>query len=290
MAKKDKAAGASGGASGSVRDALRVTADGPASVPTDATPVGPTSKAEAAERLASIGTELHDLQEALYAESARSVLLVLQGMDTSGKGGTIEHVVGLMNPQGVRIASFKAPTKAELRHDFLWRVRRQLPVAGQIGVFDRSHYEDVLVVRVNELVAEDVWRDRYEQINEFEAEVAAAGATVVKCFLHISADEQKERLLARLDDPAKQWKYNPGDVDVRTRWSAYQQAYADALTSCHTDIAPWYVIPADRKWYRNWAVASLLLETLRELAPVVPGPTYDVTAERARLTEADPIS
>lgn len=285
MAKKDKAATASG----SARDALRLTADGPASVAADATPVGPSSKAKAAERLAAIGTELHELQEALYAESARSVLLVLQGMDTSGKGGTIEHVVGLMNPQGVRIASFKRPTKTELRHDFLWRIRRQLPIAGQVGVFDRSHYEDVLVVRVNEIVAEDVWQARYERINEFEAEVAAAGTTVVKCFLHISPDEQKERLLARLDDPAKQWKYNPGDVDVRARWSAYQEAYADALTRCHADVAPWYVIPADRKWYRNWAVASLLLETLRELAPVTPGPTYDVATERARLTEADPI-
>ena len=157
------------------------------------------------------------------------MLLVLQGMDTSGKGGVIEHVAGLVNPQGLHIASFKKPTPEELAHDFLWRIRKQVPAAGMIGVFDRSHYEDVLVVRVNGLVPEQEWRARYGAIRDFEAELAAAGVTIVKCMLHISPEEQQERLLARLDDPAKRWKYNPGDVDVRGRWADYRAAYTDAL-------------------------------------------------------------
>jgi PPK2 family polyphosphate:nucleotide phosphotransferase len=204
-------------------------------------------------------------------------------MDTSGKGGVIEHVAGLVNPQGLHIAAFKRPTQEELRHDFLWRIRKQLPAPGRIGVFDRSHYEDVLVVRVDGLVREPVWRDRYRIINEFEAEVAARGTTIVKCMLHISPEEQAERLLARLDDPNKRWKYNPGDLDARAKWPAYQQAYTDALRECDSDAAPWYVIPADRKWYRDWAVTSLLVETLSELNPTFPVATIDVDVERARL-------
>lgn len=201
----------------------------------------------------------------------------------------IEHAAGLVNRQGLQIASFKKPTAEELAHDFLWRIRKQVPVPGKIGVFDRSHYEDVLVVRVNELIAESEWRARYAAIRDFEAELAAGGVTIVKCLLHISPEEQQERLLARLDDPAKRWKYNPGDVDVRARWHDYRAAYTDAVRETDTDAAPWYVVPSDRKWYRNWAVAALLAETLAELAPQFPAPDYDVATERRRV-EASTIS
>ncbi|MGQ0837862.1 PPK2 family polyphosphate kinase [Actinokineospora sp.] len=276
-----------------VRDALRVRPGGSRPAPRDL-PVGPATKAEAAEQLADIGARLAATQEALWAEGvfgggSRGVLLVLQGMDTSGKGGTIKHVCGLVNPQGLRISSFKKPTRAELRHDFLWRIRRQVPTPGLIGVFDRSHYEDVLIARVEELVPAATWEARYDLINEFEAELTARGTTVVKCFLHISPEEQRERLIARLKDPAKQWKYNPGDLAARSKWSHYQEAYAAALDRCSTDAAPWYTVPADRKWYRNWVVANLLLETLTELDPTLPEPDFDVPTELARITDADPL-
>ena len=188
-----------------------------------------------------------------------------------------------MNPQGLHIASFKKPSPEELAHDFLWRIRRRVPAPGLIGVFDRSHYEDVLVVRVDGLVPEKEWRARYAAIRDFEAELAGSGVTVVKAMLHISPQEQQARLLARLDDPAKRWKYNPGDLDVRARWADYRAAYTDALRETDTDAAPWYVVPADRKWYRNWAVAALLAETLDQLAPQYPAPDFDVVAERARV-------
>ncbi|HEV8561089.1 MAG TPA: PPK2 family polyphosphate kinase [Actinophytocola sp.] len=272
----------------SVRDALRVP-PGAAGVPLEpgSRPVGPRARADGAEAMAATGARLAELQEALYAEGVtgghRSVLLVLQGMDTCGKDGTIKHVCGQVNPQGLHIAAFKKPTKAELRHHFLWRIRRRAPAPGMIGVFNRSHYEDVLVARVNALVPEHVWQGRYDEINEFEAELTAAGTTIVKCFLHISAEEQKERLIARLRDPAKQWKYSPDDLDARDHWAEYQEAYAAALARCSTVDAPWYVIPADRKWYRNWAVSNLLLETLEELKPQTPTPGFDPQAELARL-------
>jgi PPK2 family polyphosphate:nucleotide phosphotransferase len=252
-----------------------------------ARPLGPQDKAAAAEEMVDLGGRLDHLQEALYAEATaggrRAVLLVLQGMDTSGKGGVIRHVGGLVNPQGLHIATFKKPTDEELEHHFLWRVRRQVPVPGRIGIFDRSHYEDVLVARVDELVPRDVWRHRYVEITEFEAELAAQGVTILKCMLHISAKEQAERLIGRLDDPAKRWKYNPGDIDARAKWPAYQEAYAEALRRTDTDSAPWYVIPSDRKWYRNWATAALLAETLADMYPQFPQPDFDVDAERARL-------
>lgn len=258
-----------------------------------AMPIGPRSKASAGSEMEQFAAELDPLQEALYAEGLgggrRRMLLVLQGMDTSGKGGVIRHVAGMSNPLGLQIASFKRPTPEELRHHFLWRVERQVPVPGRIGVFDRSHYEDVLVVRVERLVPEAEWRKRFDEINVFEAGLAESGVTMIKCFLHISADEQRERLLARLDNPAKRWKYNPADLDARAKWSEYQRAYADALQQCGTEPAPWYIIPSDRKWYRNWAVARLLLETLQDLAPRFPEPEYDVTAERARVLAADPL-
>jgi PPK2 family polyphosphate:nucleotide phosphotransferase len=250
-------------------------------------PVGPRDKDDAAEAMVELADRLDDLQEALFAEATgggrRSLLLVLQGMDTSGKGGVIRHVAGLVNPQGLQIASFKRPTPEELALDFLWRIRKQLPVPGRIGVFDRSHYEDVLVVRVDGLVPEPVWRERYRTIRDFEAELSAQGTTVVKCMLHISPKEQAERLLARLDEEDKLWKYNPGDLDARAKWPAYQQAYTDALRDTDTDVAPWYVIPADRKWYRDWAIASILVETLQEMDPRYPVTDVDVDAERARI-------
>jgi PPK2 family polyphosphate:nucleotide phosphotransferase len=248
-----------------------------------ARPVGPRDKDAAAREIAELGPRLDGLQERLYAEGTRAVLLVLQGMDTSGKGGVIRHVTGLVNPQGLRITSFKKPTEAERAEHWLDRIRRALPKPGQIGVFDRSHYEDVLVVRVDELVPEDVWRPRYDEIVAFEKELAEAGVTILKCMLHLSPQEQAERLLARLDDPTKHWKYNPGDVDARAKWPRYQEAYAEALRRCDADHAPWYVVPADRKWYRNWVVAALLAETLAELDPRYPPADFDVDAERARV-------
>jgi PPK2 family polyphosphate:nucleotide phosphotransferase len=274
----------------SVRETFRVPAEPDLSaVDPRGRPIGPKDKSAAEECMADLGARLDRLQEALYAEAAgggrRALLLVLQGMDTSGKGGVIRHVGGLVNPMGLHIAAFKKPTPEELQHHFLWRVRRQVPRPGLIGLFDRSHYEDVLVPRVEGLISEDALRQRYEEINAFEAELVAQGVTVMKCMLHISPQEQAERLLARLDDPTKRWKYNPGDLDARVKWREYQQAYTDALRHCDSDAAPWYVVPSDRKWYRNWAVASLLAETLTELDPQFPQPNIDIDidAERARI-------
>jgi PPK2 family polyphosphate:nucleotide phosphotransferase len=275
-----------------VRETFRVPADLASAVDLAAIdprgrPVGPGDKTQAAEAMKELDDRLDDLQEALYAEATtggpRAVLLVLQGMDTSGKGGVIRHVGGLVNPQGLQIATFKKPSKDELAHHFLWRVRRQVPAPGRIGIFDRSHYEDVLIARVDSLVPEDVWRRRYTEIAEFEAELDEQGVTIVKCMLHISPKEQLERLIARLDDPAKRWKYNPADLDARGKWPAYQEAYAEALRHTDTDAAPWYVIPSDRKWYRNWAIAALLAETLAVVDPKFPQPAFDVDVERAKL-------
>jgi PPK2 family polyphosphate:nucleotide phosphotransferase len=275
-----------------VRETFRVPADldsaaDLAAIDPRARPVGPRDKAQAAEAMVDLDGQLDNLQEALYAEATgggpRAVLLVLQGMDTSGKGGVIRHVGGLVNPQGLQIATFKKPTEEELSHHFLWRVRRQVPAPGRIGIFDRSHYEDVLIARVDSLVPEDVWRRRYTEISEFEAELDEQGITILKCMLHISPKAQLERLVARLDDRAKRWKYNPGDLDTRSKWPAYQEAYAEALRRTDTDAAPWYVIPSDRKWYRNWAIAALLAETLAAVDPKFPKPDFDVDAERARL-------
>ncbi|MFC5288809.1 PPK2 family polyphosphate kinase [Actinokineospora guangxiensis] len=270
-----------------VREVLRVTT-GDLPQPRS-TPVGPKTKSDAVAALPAIGSRLAALQEALYAESTRGVLLVLQGMDTSGKGGTIKHVVGLLNPLGIRIASFKKPTRAELRHDFLWRIRRQVPPAGHVGVFDRSHYEDVLIARVENLAPRGELNARYTAINAFEDELTGAGITVVKCFLHISPEEQRERLIARLEEPAKHWKYNSADLTARAKWSAYQRAYAVAIERCSTEESPWYAIPADRKWYRNWAVANILLETLEAMAPQPPAGDFDPAAELATLRDSDPL-
>ena len=244
---------------------------------------GVKKKASALAALPALHAELFELQERLYAERARSVLLVLQGMDTSGKDGTITHVIGGLNPQGARIVAFKAPTAEEKRHDFLWRVRRALPAPGQVGIFNRSHYEDVLIARVHALVGPEVWGARYDEIDAFERGLGETGTTFVKVCLHISRDEQRSRLLARLDDPTKRWKFDPGDLAERKRWNEYREAYDDAIRRCSTPEAPWYVVPADRKWYRNWAVTNLMVETLREMAPQYPQPTFDIATYRAEL-------
>ncbi|HSL09955.1 MAG TPA: polyphosphate kinase 2 family protein [Actinomycetota bacterium] len=269
----------------SLRDALRAGADLElAAVDTRSTP-GIGGKAEAAAARGGIAERLDELQERLFAEGTRSLLLILQGMDTSGKGGTIRHVVTALNPAWVDVAAFKKPTDEELAHHFLWRIERRLPGPGGVTVFDRSHYEDVLVVRVHGLVPPEALPTRYDEIDAFERRLTEAGTTVVKCMLHISRSEQKERLLARLDDPTKHWKFREGDIDERARWDAYQEAYADAIRRCSTDVAPWYVVPADRKWYRNWAIAQLLLETLEDMDPRYPPSTLDVPRLRKRLAD-----
>jgi PPK2 family polyphosphate:nucleotide phosphotransferase len=220
--------------------------------------------------------QLQELQERLYAESERSVLVVLQAMDAGGKDGTIRHVFRGLNPLGVRVASFKAPTDEELDHDFLWRIHRHAPRDGELTVFNRSHYEDVLIARVRELVPEDIWRRRYEHIRAFEDLLTDTGTCVVKVMLHISKDEQRDRLQARVDHAKKRWKFNPADLAERARWDSYQAAYEEALRETSTDRAPWYCIPADRKWYRNWAVLRILVETMEEMDPQWPEATEGV--------------
>jgi PPK2 family polyphosphate:nucleotide phosphotransferase len=246
--------------------------------PTDATDGGPESKRLAELAFPKLWKRLAELQERLYAESSRSLLVVLQATDAGGKDGTIRHVFRGLNPQGVRVASFKAPTPEELAHDFLWRVHKETPRQGEVGVFNRSHYEDVLTVRVRELVPEDTWRRRYAHIRDFEQTLTDAGTTIVKLMLHISKDEQRERLQARLDDPAKHWKFNPADLDERARWDAYRAAFEDAISETSTEAAPWYVIPADKKWYRNWIVLRILIETLEAMDPQFPPPAEGLDA------------
>ena len=263
------------------------------SIDTRATPAAGGGDREAAERLqAELTPRLAELQEMLYADGRTggksSVLLVLQGLDTSGKSGTIKHVLGQVDPQGTRVTAFGAPTGEERRHDFLWRIRRRLPEPGYIGVFDRSHYEAVLVERVRSLVPHATWSRRYDTINRFESSLARRDTTIIKCFLHISFDEWRERQLARLDDLTKHWKFNPGDVDDALLWNDYLAAYADALEQCNPDTAPWYVVPADRKWHRNLAVTRLLVEHLEQLELGWPPATFDVAVQRRRVRDANP--
>ncbi|MGB0102159.1 MAG: PPK2 family polyphosphate kinase [Nocardioides sp.] len=262
------------------------------SIVADATPGFSGGKKDGKAALAAIGPELADLQERLFAEgratgSRRRVLLVLQGMDTSGKGGILKHTVGLVDPQGIRISSFKAPTDEEREHDFLWRIRPRVPEPGYLGVFDRSHYEDVLIARVEGLADSDEIERRYDAINDFEREQAEDGTVVLKCMLHISKATQKERLLARLDKPEKHWKYNSGDLTARARWDAYREAYEVALERTNTEHAPWFLVPSDRKWFRNLAVGELLLAALRDMDLAWPAADFDVDAERARLLSED---
>jgi PPK2 family polyphosphate:nucleotide phosphotransferase len=245
-------------------------------------------KRDGERSLRRLGEDLRDLQERMFAQAytggSRRVLVVLQGMDTSGKGGVIDNALGQLRPTALRVTSFKKPTEEELSHDFLWRVEKVLPEPGLVGVFDRSHYEDVLAVRVHELADEAEIERRYGAINAFEKQLVESGTVVIKCFLHVSQEEQGKRLQARLDKPDKQWKFHPSDVDDRERWEDYRRAYTVALERCHTEAAPWYVVPSDKKWYRNWAVGQLLAEALRGMQLDWPTPDYDVEEQRARLT------
>ena len=264
-----------------------------AAIRTDSTTGFAGDKEQGEAALAALGRELAELQERLWAErtvgSNRRVLLVLQGLDTSGKGGVLRHTVGLVDPQGVRLTSFKAPTDEEKKHDFLWRIEKAVPEPGYIGVFDRSHYEDVLIVKVHGWADPEEIERRYRAINDFEARLVDDGVTIVKCMLHISPEEQKQRLLARLDDPAKFYKYNPGDLDERARWADYRAAYEIALERTSTVHAPWHVVPSDKKWFRNYAVGRLLLEALRDLDPQWPPADFDVEAEKKRLVDEAPL-
>ena len=234
-------------------------------------------KDSAEERLDELSKKLEDLQELLFAERQHKVLVVLQGMDTSGKDGVIRHVFEGVNPQGVHVASFKVPTPEELDHDYLWRVHKQTPGKGEIVIFNRSHYEDVLVVRVHGLVPEAVWKKRYQQINDFERILVDEGTTILKFFLHIDQDEQKERLEARLDDPTKQWKFKLGDLKERKLWPEYTRAYEDVLGKTSTDWAPWFIVPANRKWYRNLVIASVLVDTFEAFQMAYPPPEENLT-------------
>jgi PPK2 family polyphosphate:nucleotide phosphotransferase len=245
--------------------------------PNDTSPFA-GDKGDAKELLDKLNDELEELQELLYAEHKHKVLLVLQGMDTSGKDGTIRHVFEGVNPQGVRVASFKVPTRIELDHDYLWRVHSQVPGKGEIAIFNRSHYEDVLVVRVHSLVPEEVWSRRYDHINDFERLLADEGTTILKFYLHIDLAEQKERFQARLDEPNKRWKFNPGDLKERRLWAEYTKAYEEVLGRTSTKWSPWYVVPANRKWYRNMVVATILVDALKGLQMRYPVPDLDPDA------------
>ena len=234
-------------------------------------------KKEAKEELLKINKELGSLQELLYAENKHKILIVLQAMDTGGKDGVIRAVFDGTNPSGVRVASFKQPTAQELAHDYLWRIHKQTPGNGEIVIFNRSHYEDVLVVRVHNLVSKDVWEKRYEHINNFEKLLIDEGTTIIKFFLHISKDEQKERLQERLDIPEKQWKFSSSDLKERKLWDEYTKAFEDVLEKTSTKSAPWYIIPANRNWYRNWLISSILVDELKSLKMKYPEPEEDLS-------------
>ncbi len=227
-------------------------------------------KKDVAKELEKQRRRIQDLQARLYAENERGLLIVLQAMDTGGKDGTIKHVFSGVNPQGCRVSSFKAPSAEEANHDFLWRYHKSAPARGRIGIFNRSHYEDVLIVRVKNLVPEEIWSGRYGQINDFERNLSLDGITVLKFFLHISKEEQKKRLQSRLDDPDKRWKFSSNDIKERAFWDDYQRAFEDALANCSTSYAPWYVVPANKKWYRNLVVARTIADTLAAIDPQFP--------------------
>lgn len=228
------------------------------------------SEEETLPEVESMLKKIGDLQEILYAENKQSLLLIVQAMDTGGKDGLIKHLFRGINPSGVRITSFKVPSSEEQAHDFLWRIHKETPRTGMIGVFNRSQYEDVLVVRVRNLVPKDVWKKRYDQINNFERMLAENGTRILKFYLHISRAEQKKRLESRLKNPDKHWKFNPGDVEERAFWDDYMAAYAEAISKCNTEYAPWHIVPADHKWYRNYAVTKAVLETLESMNPAYP--------------------
>ena len=279
----------------SLLDELRLPA-GPVDLrkyDTNSAPGVDVDKETGKQVLAELGPMLLELQTKLFAsresDDPRRVLLILQGMDTSGKGGVLKHTVGLVDPVGVKITSFKAPTEEERAQDFLWRIEKAVPELGYLGVFDRSHYEDVLIGRVRELAAPEEIERRYGAINDFEKRLADDRTVILKCMLHISPKEQKKRLLARLEDPTKHWKYSPGDIDERHLWDGYREAYEIALERTNTEYAPWYLVPSDKKWYRNLAIGELLLETLDRLDLDWPAPRFDIAEEKRRLEE-DTIS
>jgi PPK2 family polyphosphate:nucleotide phosphotransferase len=239
-------------------------------------------KAKAQIKIEQDLQKLIDLQDRFYAEHQRALLIVLQGIDASGKDGTIKHVMTGFNPLGCTAVAFKVPAGEELDHHFLWRIQRVMPRKGHIGIFNRSHYEDVLVPRVYELVPKKVWKARYDQINRFEQLESELGTVILKFFLHVSKDEQKKRFEERLRSPEKNWKYSPTDIKDRERWDDYQDAYEDLLNKCSTKAAPWYIIPADRKWFRNWMVATIIVEKLKSLNPQYPPPKVDLAKIKVR--------
>lgn len=241
---------------------------------------------DAEERFRELSNELADLQHLMYAEDRRSLLVVLQGRDAAGKDGTIRHVFGPMNPQGTRVTSFKVPSKEELAHDFLWRCHKAAPKRGTIGIFNRSHYEDVLVVRVHDLVPKEVWSKRFEHINAFERLLADTGTVILKFYLHIDREEQLERFKKRIDNPKKNWKISDADYSERRHWGAYTEAFEDALSKCSSDIAPWFVIPANRKWSRNLVIAEIVADALRKLDMRFPEPEVDMAEIRRKYHQA----
>jgi PPK2 family polyphosphate:nucleotide phosphotransferase len=274
----------------SVRDLLRVhTGKEPRVnlIDLDADQTKWVNEKKALKKLARQHEKLFDLQSRLWAEHKRSVLIALQGMDTSGKDGTVKHVMTGMNPAGVDVHSFKAPTPEEKRHNFLWRFKEVLPPPGTIGIFNRTYYEDVLIARVKKLATETTIENRYGEINRFEQQLARSGVVVLKFFLHISYEEQRIRLLARLQDPDKHWKFSENDITERSFWDDYTSAYDAALTRCNAARSPWYIIPANNKWYRDWAVAQILIETLEEMNPLIPHPKLDVKALEKRLKQPE---
>jgi PPK2 family polyphosphate:nucleotide phosphotransferase len=240
-------------------------------------------KKKAKAMTAELTAKLDPLQERLYANADRSLLIVLQGMDTSGKDGTIKHVMSGVNPQGCRVATFKTPSNNELARDFLWRVHREVPPKGHIGIFNRSHYEDVLITRVHRMISEKVASQRLTQINNFEDMLSENGTTILKFFLHISKDEQKERLEARLRDPEKRWKFNEGDLEERKLWDDYMKVFEDVLSATSTDYAPWYIVPANHKWYRNLVVADRVVDALEDMKLTYPSPPAGVDYERIHI-------
>ncbi len=242
---------------------------------------------EAEERIRELTVELRDLQHLMYAEDRRSLLIVLQGRDAAGKDGTIRHVFGPMNPQGTRVTSFKVPSKEEQAHDFLWRCHKAAPKRGMVGIFNRSHYEDVLVVRVHDLVPKKIWSKRFDHINAFERLLADKGTIVLKFYLHIDRDEQLERFKKRMNNPKKNWKISDADYTERPYWDAYTKAFEDALSKCSTDIAPWFVVPANRKWARNLVIAEIVADTMTGLNMRFPEPEVDIEEIRRKYHEAE---
>jgi len=248
--------------------------------------IGEHTKKEALRKIEKLREQISDMQMRLYAEHQRSLLICLQGQDASGKDGVVRHVIGSMNPEGCRVVNFKEPTKEELDHDFLWRIEHQMPRKGEAVIFNRSHYEDVLIVRVHDLVPKSIWSRRYKQINDFEQRQLANGTHILKFFLHISKEEQLERFKQRLDDPAKRWKISEADYTEREYWEEYEKAYEEVFTKCNSTAAPWFLIPADHKWFRDLAISEIIVAALEALKIQVPKPTVDI-ADIRRKYHAD---